>query len=103
MKHAVPHDLGQEKAKQVAEAAIKSYSERFAKYNPKANWLDERRADISFNVKGIKLSGLMHVNPDSIEMDLDVPFMLKPFKGKALSVIEEEIKKWIEKAKLRQV
>ena len=34
-----------------------------------------------------------------IEMDLDVPFVLRPFKGKAMGVIEEEIKKWIAKAK----
>ena len=31
-------------------------------------------------------------------MELDVPFLLKPFKGKALGVIEEEIKKWMAKA-----
>lgn len=98
MKHSVRHDLGQAKAKQVAVAAFQSYQERFARYDPKANWLDDRRANISFQVKGMTLSGLLEVNPDDIEMDLQVPFMLRPFKGKALSVIEGEIKKWIGKA-----
>ena len=99
MKHSVPHDLGQEKAKVVAEKAFDSYKERFAKYNPTCKWVDDRKADISFTAKGITLNGAIEVNPTNIEMELDVPFLLKPFKGKALGVIEEEIKKWIGKAK----
>ena len=103
MKHSVPHDLGQERAKQVAQAAFQSYRERFAQYDPRATWINDRRADISFQVKGMKLSGSLEVNPDDIEMDLDVPFILRPFKGKALGVIEDEIKKWIGKAKSGQL
>jgi hypothetical protein len=30
-------------------------------------------------------------------MSLDVPFLLRPFKGKALGVIEEEIRRWVAK------
>ncbi|HEY6557550.1 MAG TPA: polyhydroxyalkanoic acid system family protein [Polyangiaceae bacterium] len=103
MKHSVPHNLGQQKAKLVAEAAIRSYSERFAKYNPTATWLDEQRANISFKVKGMTLNGTLQVSANDIEMDLDVPFLLKPFKGTALGVIEEEIKKWIAKANAGQI
>ncbi len=103
MKHSVPHGLGQEKAKKVAEAAIGAYSQKFAQYSPSAKWVDDRRAEISFQVKGMTLGGTMQVNPSDIEMDLDVPFVLRPFKGKALGVIEEEIKKWIAKAEAGQV
>jgi hypothetical protein len=95
MKHAVSHDLGQEKAKQVAQAAFESYRERYAHYDPKATWVNDRRAEITFSVKGISLN--------DIEMELDVPFLLRPFKGKALSVIEEEIKRWIAKAKAGEI
>ena len=49
------------------------------------------------------LNGTLQVNSNDIEMDLDVPFMLKPFKGTALGVIEEEIKKWIAKANAGQI
>ena len=45
------------------------------------------------------LSGSLEVLARSIEMDLDVPFLLRPFKGQALSVIEGEINEWIQKAK----
>jgi len=98
MKHEVPHSLGQEKAKQVATQALDSYQKRFADYDPKVEWASEQMAKIGFSVKGIKLSGSVEVLAHAFALDLDVPFLLKPFRGKALAVIEEEIKKWIVKA-----
>ncbi len=98
MKHSVPHSLGQEKAKKVAEEAFKSYQNRFAEYKPTVSWPSSDRADIGFSVKGVSLKGSVDVKPNSIDLDLDVPFMLRPFKGRALGVIEDEIKKWIGKA-----
>lgn len=103
MKHAVPHDLGPDRAKKVAESAISSYEKRFEKYHAKARWTSPTRAEISFNVKGMSLSGVLEVQPKAIEMDLDVPFLLKPFKGTAISVIEEEIKSWLAKEKAGQL
>jgi hypothetical protein len=103
MKHSVPHDLGLDKAKQVADAAFRSYTEKFSQYQPKAAWVNDRRAEISFSVKGVSLNGALEVSPSSIDMDLNVPFLLKPFKGKALSVIESEIRAWIGKAKAGQL
>lgn len=103
MKHAVPHDLGKEQAKKVAEAAFDSYKARFAEYNPTVSWSGERRANISFKVKGITLNGGVDITDKSFDLDLDVPFLLRPFKGKALGVIEEEIRKWIGKAKAGQL
>jgi hypothetical protein len=99
MKHAVPHDLGPDRAKKVAESAIASYEKRFEKYHAKARWTSPTRAEISFNVKGMSLSGTLEVQAKAIEMDLDVPFLLRPFKGTAISVIEEEIKSWLAKEK----
>jgi len=99
MKHVVTHDLGQERAKAAAVAAFDSYAQKFSKYSPKVDWTSTNKAQISFQVKGFTLSGALEVLDRSIEMDLDVPFLLKPFKGQALSVIEGEIKEWIQKAK----
>src|SRR5688572_7733370 len=103
MKHLVHHGLGQDRAKQVAESAIKSYEAKFSEYLPRSTWKSATHADISFSVKGMKLNGALEIRENDFELDLDVPFLLKPFKGKALSVIEEEIKKWVEKAKSGQV
>ena len=99
MKHAVPHDLGQERAKKVTEAAFESYKKKLAKYNPTTRWVSERRAEIAFAVKGITLKGALEVGEKSVDMELDVPFLLRPFKGKALSIIEGEIREWMAKAK----
>ena len=35
----------------------------------------------------------------SIELELDVPFLFRPFRKQAIRVIEEEVQEWIEKAK----
>lgn len=97
--HSVSHDLGKDKAKEVAEAAFSSYKEKYSNYSPTRTWTSEYAADISFTVKGKTLDGNMKIHEDRIEMDLDVPFIFRPFKGKALSIIENEIKAWVAKAK----
>jgi hypothetical protein len=99
MKHTVSHDLGQERAKKVTESALATYSEKFAKYSPKTTWTSPSRAQIAFSVKGMNLSGAVEVKEKTIELDLDVPFLLRPFQGQALSVIEGEIKSWLAKEK----
>jgi len=103
MKHLVHHGLGQERAKQVADSALKSYAEKFSQYSPRSTWSSPTRADISFSVKGMTLNGSLDIKDKDYELDLDVPFLLRPFKGTALSVIEEEIQKWVSKAKSGEV
>lgn len=98
MKHSIPHDLGKETAKKAALAALDAYKARFGKYNPTANWTGDRAA-ISFTAKGITLRGSLEVLDKSIDMDLDVPFLLRPFKDTALGAVEREVTKWIDKAK----
>ncbi|HKO47629.1 MAG TPA: polyhydroxyalkanoic acid system family protein [Polyangiaceae bacterium] len=99
MKHSVPHDLGQERAKKVAESALATYSQKYSNYNPQVSWKGPNKADISFKVKGMSLSGSLEVLASSIDLDIDVPFLLRPFKSQALGVIEGEINEWIKKAK----
>ena len=47
----------------------------------------------------MSLSGSLEVLERSIDLDIDVPFLLRPFKSQALGVIEGEINDWIRKAK----
>ena len=98
MKHQVPHSLGQAKAKEVAIQALASYQSKYAEYEPQVDWTSDTFAKIYFRIKGLKLNGAIEVLPDTFALDLDVPFVLRPFRGAALSVIEDEIKKWISKA-----
>ncbi len=98
MKHTVSHSLGRETARKVARSAFEAYSSRFSEYSPKTVWNGDDQAEISFSVKSFTLKGAIEVKDNSIELDMDVPFMLKPFQSKAVSVIEREIKEWIGKA-----
>lgn len=99
MKHSVAHDLGQERARKVTEQALGSYAAKFTKYAPKTTWTTPNKAAISFSVKGMTLSGSVEIHEKSIDLELDVPFLLRPFQGQAISVIEGEIKEWLEKEK----
>lgn len=99
MKHSVSHDLGKERAKQVMEAAWQSYSTKFGKYSPSMQWVSDDKAKIGFVAKGISLDGTIQLQANSIDLELDVPFLLRPFQKMAVGVIEGEIKEWIGKAK----
>jgi hypothetical protein len=103
MKHSVAHDLGRDRAKKVAEAAWGSYSARFSDYAPSCRWTTDYSAQIGFKVKGVSLSGGLDVNDNDITLDLDVPFLLRPFKGQAMKVIEDEIRRWIGKSKSGEI
>lgn len=103
MKHAVKHDLSPELAKKALDKALESYKERFASYSPRAVWTTDKHVDVSFSAKGISLKGTIDLEPNQIVMDLDVPFLLRPFKNQALELVETQIQKWSEKAKRGQL
>lgn len=99
MKKSFPHDLSKDQAKKATQAAIDKYTEKFSDFNPQAEWITDDKAEVSFSAKGVTLEGSFELKQDEIEMQMDIPFLLRPFKGKAVSVIEDEINKWVAKAK----
>lgn len=99
MKHTIKHDISDELAKKATNKAFDSYKERFSDFNPSATWTSDNKADIGFSVKGKKLDGILELKPGTIDLDMSVPFLFKPFEKKAVSVIEGEIQKWIKRAK----
>ncbi len=103
MKHTVSHGVGKEMAQKVAKHALSSYASRFSQYGAKATWPRDDRAEISFSVKGMSLSGVVEVKDSAIDLELDVPFLLKPFQRTAMAKIEEEIAGWMAKAKRGEI
>ena len=99
MKHVMPHDLPPDLAKRAAERAFDSYRQKYGKYNPTLTWLSDDRAKASFSAKGMTLNGTVELMPKSISFDLDVPFLLRPFKKTAMEIMERELKHWAAKAK----
>lgn len=99
MKHEISHDLGQVKAREVTDKALEAYRARFSEYDPKLQWKNEKLAEIGCAIKGMKIGGTVEISERKIVLDIDVPFLLRPFKGMAIEVIEGEIRKWIEREK----
>jgi len=98
MQHQVKHGLDFETARRATDKAFETYAEKFSDYNPEYRWVDDHNAEVSFSAKGVGVDGQVEIKDDAIEFDLDVPFLLKAFKGKAVSVIEDEIQKWVDRA-----
>lgn len=103
MKHVINHSLDIPTAKKVTDRAFAEYSHRYPQYHPTFQWANDRRADVTFNAKGIKLKGAMEVAEGQITLDLDVPFLLRPFQKMAMEVIEREVKVWIGKAQSGEI
>lgn len=103
MKHIIDHDLDVATARKVADRAFAEYKARFPNYEPTVNWSSERQAEISFNAKGIRLKGTMEIAAKAIEMELNVPLLLRPFQKMAIEVIDREVRVWIGKAHQGQI
>ncbi|WP_437778393.1 polyhydroxyalkanoic acid system family protein [Sorangium sp. So ce1097] len=98
MKHTIEHDLTDSEAKVATERAIAQYRQRYAEYDPFLVWRDEKRAELGFSVKGVKLKGSMELRPGAVDVDLDVPLLLRPFKGVAIAAIDKEVRHFIGEA-----
>jgi hypothetical protein len=103
MKHKIRHGLEHDLARKVTHKAFDSYQKRYAQFNPQADWITEDKANVAFSVKGVSLDGSIEITDDDVIIDLKVPFVFKPFRKKAVGVIESEIRDWIDKAKRGEI
>ena len=99
MRHNIAHQLDLVTARAAARKAVESYGQRFKEYAFTASWVREDRVELGFTVAGRRLEGAMEVLPSRLELELDVPFIFRPFSGKAISIIEREAITWLERAK----
>ncbi|NOX92485.1 MAG: hypothetical protein GXP18_08570 [Gammaproteobacteria bacterium] len=103
MKQRVQHNIGKEKAILATKAALQSYERKFSEYNPSTRWVSDIKAEISFRISSAKLYGSLVVHEREIDLHLDVPFLLRPFKNKALGIVEKEILLWVRKVELNEI
>jgi hypothetical protein len=99
MKHVMQHDLEPALAKKAAEMAFTAYAQKYAAYHPRLVWKTETRAEVTFHAKGINVRGDIELLPKAISFDLEVPFVLRLFKNKAIEVMDRELRVWVDKAK----
>lgn len=103
MEHAIKHGLSHDQAKATAKSAIDAYSQKLAKYSPKVAWQGDTKVSIAFTAKGISMEGGLSIEPDRFVISADIPFLMRPFKSKAVEVVEREAHNWIAKAKAGQL
>ena len=98
MRHRIPHSLGAAMGRKVTTCALESYRDNFREYQPQGRWVSEQRAEVSFTVAGKRLTGAVEVFADAVELELEVPFLFRPFRKAAIRIIEGEIRQWIARA-----
>lgn len=103
MQHSIPHNLEHAVARRATRHALDTYKARFAEYNPQGRWKNDDEAVVSFEVAGKRLEGAVAVRARSIDLELDVPLVFRPFRSLAMKVIEDEIQVWIDKARRGEI
>lgn len=99
MKHRIHHGLDLALAKLAVGKAMEAYTARFAKYDPTFAWDTETTGRMSFNAKGVTVTGDIEILGHEVTVDLQVPFIFRLFRRKAIDVLDREVKAWCAKAR----
>lgn len=91
LKMNIPHQLSREDAlSRVRELLGKLKEEQKGKIsNVKESWNGDT-GNFQFTAQGFDLSGIIRVNPSSVDIDADLPFALTFFKGTIKDVITKK-------------
>jgi hypothetical protein len=84
----IPHNLPKEEALKRIKNLLTNLKKEQAQNISNVNevW-DDDKGNFSFRAKGFDLSGIIKVNPSSVEIDSKLPFAVSLFKGTISSMI----------------
>src|SRR5690349_12547110 len=99
VSNQLKHGVTQEQARRAIDTALKVYCRKFPEYQPHTRWLNPHRAETTFHYKRMTLVAKVAVHNEHIDMGMDVPLLFYPFRNRALAFIENEIRKWLARAK----
>jgi hypothetical protein len=99
MKHEIHHGLSAELVRRAVTKAMESYATRFAEFNPRFSWVSDTKGELGFRAKGVSVTGELEIVGPKILVDIEVPLLLRVFRGKAIEVIDREVREWVEKAR----
>jgi len=97
--HEIRHGLTLEQAKRAAQLALDEYLSRYSARGLSGQWSTDTRAEVTFVAKGVQVSAVVDVLPDVLRVEAKVPFLLRAFKSQAVTVVEREVHKWLDKVK----
>ncbi len=98
MRHSIKHTLPPDQLRLAVRKFAEVYCERFKEYNTSVSWLSDDKLEVSFKVTGIRLAGVLSLEPQELGIDMDVPLPFRLFKGRAIKAIEEEVQPFLDKA-----
>lgn len=99
MKRTIDTGLDKAVARAAIDHAMAAYMTRFAKYHPSFEWKGEDEGVFVFRAKGLSLRGRIAIHDQKIDVDMDVPVVFRVFQHRAMKVIGEEVRGWVDKAK----
>jgi hypothetical protein len=99
VKQTIAHDLPMELARLAARAALAHYQARFAHAHITPEWHGADEAVVNFSLRGFHLKPRIRLRPGAIDVEMDVPFLARPFESRARARIGRELALWLEKAK----
>ena len=94
----IPHELSQQEALTRIKGMLQKLKEEQKDMitNMKEDWKGET-GNFEFTAKGFDLSGIITVQPSSVDIDAKLPFALSFFKGQIKQVIEGKAKELLSK------
>lgn len=98
MRHRIAHHLDVELARKAARRAADSYQQRFAGYSPQVHWEADDRARVGLSARGMSIGGTLELEPGAIVIEVQVPLLLRPLTNRAVAVIEQQVRHWVDLA-----
>lgn len=99
IKHEIHHGLEPALARRAIDKAMDGYRERFSEFSPTYDWTSEDAGRFAFTALTVTVSGDLEIVGPKILVDIQVPFLLRAFKGRAIQAIDDEVRGWVEKAR----
>lgn len=96
-RHLFSHSLDEAGARALIIEAFAHYAERYPTAKLGLHWQSERHAELHGVAKGLKLRARIELMPGTCQLDVDVPFVLRPFQDLAQRAIEREVRRWLER------
>lgn len=98
VKHRITHSLSDEEAQRMLDAAFVHYRERYPRYQPTLIWHHPKRAELRVHVPGYELAARLSLHPHEVLIELDLPFLLRPFEKRARERIDREAAHWLSRS-----
>lgn len=95
MQHRIPHKLSAPLARLVTRKALDSYVQRYPEFKPTGRWTSPDRAEFQLSALGAKVNGVIVVAAGSVDLDIDVPLIIEPFRKKVTAMVDEEVSLWL--------